>query len=124
MTAVLDDAEVYRKLTMLGEHPEYAEAMDYRLKVQLMKLGEFTGETETLTVGLADANVEVLEAADDSGSHGDDFARVVAVEYTGGMLRLEADHRGPEHGWDGWVGKEGPKEVVNDIELLGVDRDE
>lgn len=119
---LLSDAETFNRLQMLAENAEYAEVMDYRLEVQTHELGGAREWNETV-IPLADAVVNVLHAEDDSGSQGDDFARVIEVVADGATLFLEADHRGPEHGWDGWVGDGEPSAVVKDIELLGVDDD-
>lgn len=87
-------AETMRKL---GESPEFYEVGGYRLKLEVEDIGE--DERYGVHVPLADPDFEMRV-----NQYQHDFARVIEIESPEMYVRLEADHNGPRHGVDGWVG--------------------
>lgn len=105
------DAEFHERLRTLAEGPdEYVEIMQYGLELTVRDLGEIDAEPTEVTMDLT--NARVVSAYD---------GRVIRIDDKTTTLRAEADHRGPEHGVDAWVGTDGsPEAVIESIELVGV----
>ena len=104
----------FERLVELSKHPEYAEVMETRLTLQTRTFAtvDETNEHEFLV-----SNYDIVTAYDD---------RVVEISQDGNVYAfIEADHRGPEHGVDGWVGTGGgPEEVIRSMEMNGVRSDD
>lgn len=118
-------AEVIETAKKMAESPDYYEALGYVLEVETECMGGDPdvepGERETYSFDLAEASV--------TAAYGGRVIEVVRADDV--VLFLEADHRGPEHGVDAWVGNDDasatenpvPQSVVRAIEATGVTDD-
>lgn len=97
-----------------AEHRDYHAAMKTRLEVQATPLdSEEYDSSHEFAVHLADVQ-EAGVLVDDR--------KVVVVTHSR-HLQVEADHRGPEHGIDGWVGSASmqvPRFTIDDLTVEGV----
>lgn len=91
------------------DSPDYYDALDYTLWVRGRPLSGTEADAEAYVFDLAEASVNV--------AHG---GRVLEVAQDDKLLFADVDHRGPEHGIDGWVGdreEQTPRMVITDVAL-------
>lgn len=111
---------LHERIAEVAEYgEEYNSVMGYTLRIEILALGDRTEPQDEMTFDLSGSNVNILQQSDASNRElEEDFARVVEVIGDWGILYIEADHRGPEHGVDVWFGRDGdPEALVTDIEV-------
>lgn len=99
-----------------AESPQYYAMMKYRLEVQARPFGDWEDGVQTITLHLTGMEI--------SSAYHQRIIEVVGDEW---MLYMEADHRGPEHGVDAWLGEPhdaSPKLAVLSVDIVSEVKDE